>query len=291
MQHDFFKISGRSGCVLTIKTVEDMTLVNKKSPSPDYNSRLLSQARKQDDFLLKPILPGVFTAPRIIGSPGISDTGLAWFEMTYISGRSYSEFLEESPVDKLNEFINSLILFLEHLIEQSPCREIPSDIIIDKTRGILSHISLNKKIHGYFKQDIEQLILRLEERPILRLPIGQCHGDLTLSNMIFGNGMIYLIDFLDSFIDSPIIDIVKIRQDTKYHWSLMLENERESFEIQKIIQALNHIDSKIHSHFLKYSFYSGLYTYFEKLNLLRIVPYAKSYSELKFIKSCLNLAA
>lgn len=56
---------------------------------------------------------------------------------------------------------------------------------------------------------------------------GYCHGDLTLENIIVGHKetystaarVLYLIDFLDSFIDTPYIDIATVLQDSLCHWS------------------------------------------------------------------------
>ena len=48
------------------------------------------------------------------------------------------------------------------------------------------------------------------------IPVGTCHGDLTFSNILFNGNNYYLIDFLDSFIESPLLDIVKLRQDTAW---------------------------------------------------------------------------
>ena len=42
----------------------------------------------------------------------------------------------------------------------------------------------------------------------IELPEGFCHGDLTLSNLLFNNDDIVIIDFLDTFLDSTIQDIV-----------------------------------------------------------------------------------
>jgi thiamine kinase-like enzyme len=54
----------------------------------------------------------------------------------------------------------------------------------------------------------------------LIFPMGSCHGDLTLSNIIFNpvDGII-LIDFLDTFLESPLQDVAKIKQDFVYGWS------------------------------------------------------------------------
>ncbi len=54
------------------------------------------------------------------------------------------------------------------------------------------------------------------------MPVGICHGDLTFSNMLFNGNNYYLIDFLDSFVESPLLDIVKLRQDSAYLWSQLM---------------------------------------------------------------------
>lgn len=54
------------------------------------------------------------------------------------------------------------------------------------------------------------------------MPVGVCHGDLTFSNILFNGNNYYLIDFLDSFIEAPLLDIVKIRQDSAHLWSQLM---------------------------------------------------------------------
>lgn len=51
------------------------------------------------------------------------------------------------------------------------------------------------------------------------LPVGLCHGDLTLSNLIVGSKEIFLIDFLDSYLESPLQDVAKLYQDLHFGWS------------------------------------------------------------------------
>jgi thiamine kinase-like enzyme len=51
--------------------------------------------------------------------------------------------------------------------------------------------------------------------------MGNCHGDFTFSNMIVSeNGDICLIDFLETFLETPLQDIAKLMQELKYYWSL-----------------------------------------------------------------------
>ncbi len=60
----------------------------------------------------------------------------------------------------------------------------------------------------------------------LSYPIGNCHGDLTLSNLIVDpiNG-ITLIDFLYTYLESPLQDIAKLSQEFVYGWSFRSEAE------------------------------------------------------------------
>ena len=60
----------------------------------------------------------------------------------------------------------------------------------------------------------------LSDQKTLLFPAGDCHGDLTLSNIILSHSKgLLLIDFLNSFLESPLQDVAKIRQDLVYGWS------------------------------------------------------------------------
>ena len=129
---------------------------------------------------------------------------------------------------------------------------------------------------------------KLETICKVNIPIGLCHGDLTLSNILIGYNdfNIYLIDFLDSFIETPLFDILKVRQDTSYLWSLKLFEHK--CDENKIIIHLNYIDEIIHTHFKKYQWYEELYDYFQIINLLRVFQYCKTESTASFLYEEIN---
>lgn len=109
-------------------------------------------------------------------------------------------------------------------------------------------------------------------RPI-SMPIGWCHGDFTIDNMIpqFEEGRLVIIDFLDSFIDSPWMDMVKLRQDTKHKWILRNGGtERQHVILDLLDGAFGHLVSEMD------------YVPLQILNLARILPYANS-SERTFL--------
>ena len=108
-----------------------------------------------------------------------------------------------------------------------------------------------------------------------------------ISNLLFNNDDIVIIDFLDTFLDSPIQDIVKIRQDTQFHWSLRML--KHNYDSAKIIQCLNYIDNKLHNEFKKYDFYLNSYKIFQILNFLRIIPYCNNDYDVQFLKKRIKL--
>ncbi|ELJ8537250.1 phosphotransferase [Vibrio cholerae] len=103
----------------------------------------------------------------------------------------------------------------------------------------------------------------------LNIPLGECHGDLTLANLkITEANQLYLFDFLSCEINSPLQDAAKIIQDFEHGWSF--RKEKESIRIKGEI-------------FCEYAYPSFLKTLdrlfwyemrvIETLTLLRIFPY------------------
>ncbi len=105
-----------------------------------------------------------------------------------------------------------------------------------------------------------------------KIPIGVCHGDMTLSNMLIDyNHYLYLIDFLDDFLNSPIMDIIKIRQDIKYHYILQLYDGKYDKIRIKII--FNYMEQVINETFNEYEMF---FKYLDIMNFLRILQYSKN---------------
>ncbi|EHL8026630.1 hypothetical protein KE373_000404, partial [Campylobacter jejuni] len=90
----------------------------------------------------------------------------------------------------------------------------------------------------------------------------------------------------DNFIETPLQDIVKLRQDTRHKWSLKMA--RANYDEIKIKIILNYLDDYIDKYFLKYEFYQYFYNIFQKINLLRILPYAKNNDVICYIISEIN---
>jgi len=103
---------------------------------------------------------------------------------------------------------------------------------------------------------------------------------------MFKDNTYYLIDFLDSFINTPLMDIVKLRQDTKYNWSYLLINDKKDFNISK--KMLFDLDKNIVNHYNKYKFFTESYKLLQQMNFLRILQYAKNDNIILFLKITLK---
>ena len=170
--------------------------------------------------------------------------------------------------------IGKLINFVQGNIEKD--EEYSSKILTSKYESVKSNIRVQKNIDISYLDDV---FYSLGET--INIPAGYCHGDLTFSNLLFDGDDIVLLDFLDTYLDSPIQDIVKIRQDTKYYWSIRMLNCK--FDRLKMIQCLNYIDEKIDYEFSKKKYYVKYYKIFQILNLLRIVPYCKEQTNVNYL--------
>jgi thiamine kinase-like enzyme len=148
--------------------------------------------------------------------------------------------------------------------------------------------SVAKKI-TVLSQNAKQAILLLEKYDFSNVPQSICHGDMTLENIILSNqGNIYLIDFLDSFYDSWMMDLAKILQDIDLHWSYRHEKMNANLELRLLV-AKEEIISRILSMANGKQKLSDIY-HILLLNVLRIYPYAKDSATFDFLEGALRKA-
>jgi hypothetical protein len=254
-----FTTFGRSGCRLTIKIEEN--IVNKTSNSIIYNDRLYLQFIKQSQF------QEIFnlTTPKTFKFQ--STDILHNFDMEYIHGQTFEEFCLYSNINEIDKFVVNIISYLKYNINNSIYTEINFNKL--KNKLILLKNNINFKLDNYFNY--------LLNNPIEYLPIGKCHGDLTMSNIIFAEKY-YLIDFLDNPYETPFNDIIKIKQDSQHEFYFRLLNRTNT----KVKLCLDYINKQLDSSFeniinIKEFIWLSIF------NLLRILPYLKDEEEIKTI--------
>jgi aminoglycoside phosphotransferase (APT) family kinase protein len=275
------KIEGRSGCKIEILQTENKFIVRKTSNRTEYNERLKKQCQKQADF----ISTKNCSSPPILNSE-INAERLFFFEMPYITGDKYSEYLVKAEIESVNRFISSLIGYIDGNLKNAPENTIDPEIIKIKILEVKEAINKELKDDPFLQKEFNYLISNI---PKSKIPIGVCHGDLTLSNLIVSNETIFVIDFLDSFIESPVIDFIKLRQETKFKWSLHLEKDIPAYQKNKIIQIMNYFDEQLVKHYTDNIHIKNWYSFLEKFNLIRILPYINDKTEEQFIINALKI--
>ena len=226
-----FKVKGNSGYELRVEKNNVIKYALKDDP------RLVISAQKQKEF-----------KSNFFKTPKVYDINKSSFTMEYINGDSFIDFFTRASKRDLDWFITKLDgYFKERIIGEY---EIPISIFKEKlsslpeATGLLDYIGNKKSI---------------------KIKSGMCHGDMTFSNMIFAED-VYLIDFLDTYLDSPTMDILKLRQDTQLSWSFnMIKKIRDPIKV-KI--GLQYIDEWVTSTFDVES-----YNILQCINLYRIFPY------------------
>lgn len=278
------KMQGRSGCRLDVLKEGSRVIIKKYSCSLDYNDRLIKQAVKQYNFYNNIKSNSSFSTARVIETYS-SQNSLAWFTMPYLFSEKYSDYLEKASVIELKKLLAAILNYFDTSLKESLPGTVELVIISSKIEDLVQKVKKTSFTgRDYFLSVLNYLKANIPNNP---LPLGACHGDLTFSNILFSDDKVYLLDFLDSFIESPIIDIVKLRQDTCFKWSIMLEKEMPLHKKNKLIQTFNYFDREI-SLLCENRQLNEWYHYLQVFNLIRIVPYLTDDAELLFIEKSLR---
>lgn len=242
--------TGLSGCKLQLINSD---IVRKQSPSELYDDRLNLQAKKQKLFS-NYIFKNIETAK-------IINIGKNYFDMQYMTGLTFDEFFLVSSINDICFVYDSLCGYFDELIIKSQIYkpEASRKRILNKIKSLESNTQYTSILH-----DIEKYVCNTE----IKIPQSFCHGDLTLTNIIFHSNRLCFIDFLDSFIDSFLCDLVKLKQDLFYHWSLY----NQSIKNLRIIQIYSFLWQRLERRFSKY-INTIEFKILDVLNTLRIEPY------------------
>lgn len=236
------KLSGHSGCDVYLMSGKE-AFVRKISASTEYNIRLEKQMRKQISFS-----SSLIKAPTVWQS-GYTPDGLFYFDMQYIKGVSFFEYVQKNNVSSVKAKFAAILSYI------SESNEIGDDIAIDIESKVQS-LKLPPE-YDVFKQ-------YCLDHDWGKVSKSYCHGDLTFENIIISNDEIYFLDFLDSFTDTKLIDYSKIFQELYAFWSF--RNKTKRFNIKYVI-----LDEMIHLAPADRQATIRLLI----LSLLRIVPYSE----------------
>ena len=154
--------------------------------------------------------------------------------------------------------LERLFAFVLDNLELSQYYYIPAETFINK----LSDIDT-----GRWSWVIEHLKERFSRG--VQLPVGPMHGDLTFCNVLCKGKDVWLIDFLDGIVSSPVMDVAKMRQDSYHGWIELFEDAPNR----------EYVDRRIME-----TFDLPWLRELTLLALLRIDPYAKTESVHNFLR-------
>lgn len=279
------EVKGHSGCQIDVVSEDGQIFVYKSTADPLYLNRLALQAEKQRNASLVEFqhirVPLIYELKRTDKKTIV--------KMQYVYSKNFIEFFEQAGFEQIDYLVGALKYFIEYEINKCKLQVVSPQIF----RAKFDDIRMKLEKNAFFQQDaqvvriIEDCQSYFDHLQEMLLPIGVCHGDLTFSNILFNGNNYYLIDFLDSFIETPLQDIVKIRQDTAYRWSQLMYTKR--YDAVRLGIICDKIDHEIDLYFSnKYQWYTDHYRTVQLMNILRILPYAHEEKVVCYLKNILN---
>lgn len=230
--------------------------------------------RKQIDFMDIKTGGIIIRSPKVISTKKNKD-GKYEAIMEYIHGHSGSEIAFNGNRERSMSLKEALSLILCRNLENSMIQEIPNKLLLAKVDEILAKENTNNEI----REMIFALRKIIEKQISFKIPTGPCHGDLTFSNIIISEtGSINLIDFIPSFIESPLWDIVKIYQDLNYGWSYRKESGALKVSAKIFFESCMPNLMNFFEQTWKYEI-----LIFDLLNLIRLAPYIKDGETLEWL--------
>jgi hypothetical protein len=259
------RIFGQSGCRLELVPGAGGLSAVRKSCANYYARRLRKQRLKQQSCSQD---------RREIIIPKVLDHDSLSFTMERLPMLDCISFFENAAPAAIRERMEILFCFVEQEFLRSETTLVTADVFQHKIETIEKNVSADIWLR-YYAQAAGELSALLDGMDDLLVPLGGCHGDLTLSNVMFSleQNTIGLIDFLDSFIESPLVDLVKLRQDTRFSWTSA--HCGYPHDSAKILLVNRWLDEIINSRF-RIFIATPPYRVLEIINYLRLAPYMQS---------------
>ena len=200
--------------------------------------------------------------------------------MPYIHGVTGNMFPVQATRNQAQTLSSSLSTMLYFELNESLEAMVPTSLFRDKLVSV-SAATLDPDL----KRLVDACLEMANTFPAkMVFPMGPCHGDLTLSNVILDSvAGITLIDFLHTFLESPLQDVAKLKQDFVYGWSF--RKDSPMLRIKAEILCRHHFPKAINQIERMYSTQVYLLTL---MALARIAPYVNDEVTKRWLVQSLN---
>jgi hypothetical protein len=259
---------GQSGATLTLVQSSSGTSIIVKRDEAN-TLRLRKQYEKQK--AVKTSLSPFISAPEIL-----SDFSDSSFAMEFVHGQTLGQFLETSTREDLVSVSNQLNGYLGTK-EQTAGNILSTEPIAKKILSI-KHTLLESCFNPIFIELADILTTRITE---INAVSGFNHGDFSFENLLvekFTN-KIYAIDFLDSPVETRLIDYGRLWLDVNFGWwaNWGIESTRYALNRSFIKNAFTSALDSQHIPRIDVEFFCGV-------AILRIAPYTKNPKRIAFLQ-------
>lgn len=317
-------IPGYSGCQTKLFRRGDSYLIEKSTEDPNYVPRLLKQRDKQIEFFHSNKLPEVivpqvlYTRKTVVEEDPQYDSATrcvtskssvihCTVAMNFLHHTDALTFLNKASVGKIRQFTNILLKIMDQYTSLCSVAAVSVEkVFISKLDDIARVVARNECINASVQRRVcEDIItnakkLFREHGEEILLPIGACHGDLTLSNILIRDDSsslsVVLIDFLDNFVESPLADLAKLNQDLAYGWTLRLmtasENKKEGdrhFNALSLFTVFKSIREVLETRYSEFSWYRNFFHLMALMNQLRVLQYSKDPSATDYLVKTIEM--
>jgi hypothetical protein len=203
--------------------------------------------------------------------------------MRYITGMNGEDFALQGDRAVAVEISRALSALLLDSMAKADIRAVPSQLFLEKMAQVVeaTHWSGLAPIMTQASECIHDVI---STRTTICVPLGPCHGDLTLSNVIWSPSLgLVLIDFLATYLESPLQDLAKISQDLEFGWSF----RRMDHNLRIKSQVFSKLAYPSYGGYL-YTLFPGAAYLFKLLCLARIAPYISDPVSAAWLEQCLQ---
>lgn len=280
MEKAEIKILGHSGCLVEIVENFNDICIRKATLNDNYMLRLKAQIAKQKQF------SALFSSVHVPEIYGEYQSPHVYFaEMKYVTGLDIFTFFDVASKYDLDKFFSIIEDYLIESFYLSKITDFPLEDINRKLDSLELYFANNLPSAS---NNMSRLKCILKNNVFPSIPIGICHGDLTFSNILIEQDCenIYFIDLLDSFIESPIQDIVKIKQDVVYHWST--KKTVQIFDICRTKIIFTYFNKRLDEFIEKHLINKAVVSLFQIINLMRILPYTADLELINYLHTCIE---
>ena len=252
-------LSGHSGCkIILVEEDGRKPYVRKYSSGPEYNKRLEFQCNKQKSFVSDRI-----KAPTVYDT-GYTEDGIFYFDMEYVQGITLAQYMATMDISRVRGMVDDIVKNIVNVQNEKSSEA--NTIFREKIASLEDSTS---KLNNRY---VIEALTELKKYDWSGFGSSFCHGDLTLENIIVRNNELYLIDFLDSFYDSWILDIGKLMQDVQTMWSYRFDKDISTNTVIRLIAFRDILLEEICKSSPER--YCDIY-YALLLHLVRIYPYTR----------------